>query len=272
MSEKIKQTVEFIRSKTDFIPEIGIILGSGMGELFDDMEIQCSIDYKSIPNFPVTTVEGHNGRLIFGVLSGKNVVVMSGRFHFYEGYKMDEIALPIRVMKMLGIKILLQTNAAGGLNPDYKVGDLMIFKDHINLIPTNPLIGMNDNSLGPGFLDMSEAYDKTLISLAENIAKDLNISYHVGTFVALSGPMFETPAEQKYLRIIGADAVAMSTVPEVIAARHLDIKCFAVSLITNISSGSNPVETPHEEVLRVAREAGKNVGMLLNKLIEKIKS
>src|SRR5665213_436121 len=144
MSEKIKQTVEFIRSKTDFIPDIGIILGSGMGNLFDEMEIHCLIDYKSIPNFPVTTVEGHDGRLIFGVLSGKNVVVMSGRFHFYEGYTMKEIALPIMVLIMLGIKFLIQTNAAGGLNPDYKVGDLMIFKDHINLIPTNPLIGPND--------------------------------------------------------------------------------------------------------------------------------
>src|ERR1035437_2025056 len=212
MSEKIKQTVEFIRSKTDFVPEIGIILGSGMGELFNDMDIICSIDYKTIPNFPITTVEGHNGRLIFGVLSGKKVVVMSGRFHFYEGYTMNEIALPLRVMKMLGINTLLQTNATGGLNPDYKVGDLMIFKDHINLTPTNPLIGPNDKSLGQRFPDMSNTYDRTLISLAEKIAKDLNISFHVGIFVALPGPMFETPAEQKYLRIIGADAVAMSTV------------------------------------------------------------
>lgn len=272
MSEKIKQTVEFIRTKTDFVPEIGIILGSGMGDLFNDMEIICSVDYKTIPNFPITTVEGHNGSLIFGIISEKKVIVMSGRFHFYEGYTMNEIALPIRVMKMLGINTLLQTNASGGLNADYKVGDLMIFKDHINLIPTNPLIGPIDKNLGERFPDMSEAYDRTLISLAEKIAKDLNISFHVGVFVALSGPMFETPAEQKYLRIIGADAVAMSTVPEVITARHLGIKCFAVSLITNISSESNSLETPHEEVLRVAKEAGKNAGVLLKRLIAEIKS
>ena len=270
MSEKIKQIFEFIRTKTDFIPEIGIILGSGMGELFDDMEIHYSIAYNLIPNFPITTVKGHQGRLIFGIISGRKVVVMSGRLHFYEGYSMNEIALPIRVMKLFGIKFLLQTNAAGGLNTDYKVGDLMIFNDHINLIPTNPLIGANDDNLGPRFPDMSEVYDKNLISLADKFAKDLNISFHVGVFVALSGPMFETPAEQNYLRIIGADAVAMSTVTEVITARHLGIKCFALSLITNISSGSNPLETPHEEVLRVANETGKNVGILLKKLIEEI--
>jgi purine-nucleoside phosphorylase len=271
MSEKIKETAEFIRAKTDFVPEIGIVLGSGMSDLLDDMDIKFSVEYKMIPNFPVTTVIGQGRKLIFGILSGKNVVVMSGRFHFYEGYTMNEIALPIRVLKMLGINILLQTNAAGGLNPDYKVGDLMIFKDHINLIPTNPLIGKNDDSMGPRFPDMSEAYDKSLISLAEKIARDLNISFHAGTFVALSGPMFETPAEQNYLRIIGADAVAMSTVPEVITARHLGIKCFAVSLITNISSANNnSSETPHEEVLRVAKETGKNVGTLLKELIRKL--
>jgi purine-nucleoside phosphorylase len=231
------------------------------------MEISHSIDYSSIPNFLVSTVEGHNGKLIFGKLGGKKVVVMQGRFHYYEGYSMQQLALPIRVLKFLGINTLFLSCASGSLNPNYNVGDLMIFDDHINLLPGNPLIGPNNPEFGIRFPDMSTPYNKDLIQKAVKISKDLSIKTHVGVFVSVHGPSLETRAEYKYLHLIGADAVAMSTVPEVIAARHLGINCFAVAIITNSGIPDEVKETTHEEVLKVAGEAEVKVTTLFKNLL-----
>ncbi|MBT7481067.1 MAG: purine-nucleoside phosphorylase, partial [Flavobacteriales bacterium] len=218
MLQNIKESANFIIQKTNFNPEIGIILGTGLGELVSEIEIQYSIPYNEIPHFPLSTVEGHSGRLILGTLGGKNVVAMQGRFHFYEGYSMEKVTFPVRVMKFLGIKDLILSNASGGVNPDYEVGDLMILEDHICLIP-NPLIGENLDELGPRFPDMSQPYDKNMIQLAEQIASENNLPVQKGVYVALTGPTLETPAEYKYMRIIGGDTVGMSTAPEVIVAR-----------------------------------------------------
>ena len=267
MSETIKQIVDFIKKDVKVKPDVGIILGSGMAGLVHEMEVLHSIDYSSIPNFLVSTVEGHNGKLIFGILGCKNVVVMQGRFHYYEGYTMQQLALSIRVLKYLGINTLLLSCASGGLNPSYQVGDLMIFEDHINLMPGNPLIGPNNPEFGVRFPDMSAPYHKELIQKALNISKDSGIKAHLGVFVAVPGPSLETRAEYRYLRSIGADAVAMSTVPEVIAARHLGIDCFAVAIITNAGIPDEVKETTHEEVLKVAAEAEIKVTTLFKKLL-----
>jgi len=267
---KIKQTAAFLKDKTGFTPEIGIVLGSGLGGLVEEIEIHHSISYSSIPNFPVSTVEGHAGNLVFGMLSGKKVMAMQGRFHYYEGYTMQDVTFPIRVMKKIGVRRLILSNASGGMNPDYKVGDIVFIKDHINLMPTNPLIGKNYDELGPRFPDMSEPYDPKMISLAKKIADEHNIRSHVGTFAALTGPCFETPAEYRFLRIIGADIVAMSTVPEVIVARHSGIPCFAISVVTDLG-GFEPIQKiTLEEVLAVAsaseREMTKIIKMMLAEL------
>jgi len=266
MLEKIESTVSFIQSKVDESPEVGIILGTGLGGLVNDIEISHSIAYEEIPNFPVSTVEGHSGRLIFGKLGGKQIVAMQGRFHFYEGYAMHEVTFPVRVMKLLGIHTLLVSNASGGLNPDFEIGDLMILNDHINLIP-NPLIGKNIDELGPRFPDMSEPYAKSLIAKAKEIAAANGIKVQEGCYVGTTGPTLETPKEYQYFRIIGGDAVGMSTVPEVIVARQMDIPCFAISIITDMGVPGQIVEVTHEDVQQVAEKAEPKMTRIMEELL-----
>lgn len=269
MLEKIKNTASFIRKKIDADPEIGVILGTGLGGMINDINIQTTIDYEDIPDFPISTVEGHHGRLIFGTLGGKQIVAMQGRFHYYEGYNMGQVTYPVRVMKMLGIKRLIVSNASGGVNPDYEVGDLMIMNDHINLLP-NPLIGENIDELGNRIVDMSEPYDHAMIEKAEKIAAENNIKVQKGCYVATSGPTLETPKEYQYFRIIGGDAVGMSTVPEVIVARHMDIPCFAVSIITDLGVPGKIEKISHEDVQRAAEKVEPQMTFLMEKLISNL--
>ena len=266
MLQKIKESAEFLQNKTNSQPKVGIILGTGLGGLVNEIDIKHSISYKDIPNFPLSTVEGHSGRLIFGNLGGKGVVAMQGRFHFYEGYPMDKVTFPVRVMKLLGIENLVVSNASGGVNPDYEVGDLMILSDHINLIP-NPLIGENIAELGPRFPDMSDAYCPILIAKAEAIAKNNNISVRKGVYIALTGPTLETPAEYKYMRIIGGDTVGMSTAPEVIVARHMNIPCFAISVITDLGVPGKIKKVTHEDVQNVAEITEPKLTLIIKELI-----
>jgi len=269
MLQNIKESANFINENTNFNPEIGIILGTGLGGLVSEIEIEHSLPYNEIPNFPLSTVEGHSGRLILGVLGGKKVVAMQGRFHFYEGYSMEKVTFPVRVMKFLGIKNLILSNASGGVNPDYEVGDLMILEDHICLIP-NPLIGENLDELGPRFPDMSEPYEKNMIQLAEQIASENNLPVQKGVYVALTGPTLETPAEYKYMRIIGGDTVGMSTAPEVIVARHMGIPCFAMSVITDLGVPGKIQKVTHEEIQKVSEVAEPKLTLIIKKLISKI--
>ena len=269
MLQTIKETASFISNKTKFNPEIGIILGTGLGGLVSEIEIKHTIPYNEIPNFPVSTVEGHSGRLILGTLGNKNVVAMQGRFHFYEGYTMEKVTFPVRVMKLLGIKNLIVSNASGGVNPDYEVGDLMILEDHICLIP-NPLIGENIDELGPRFPDMSESYDKNLIKVAEDIAAKNNLPLKKGVYVSLTGPTLETPAEYKHMRIIGGDTVGMSTAPEVIVARHMNIPCFAMSVITDLGVPGKIQKVTHEEIQKVSELAEPKLTLIIKELISKI--
>ena len=268
MLKKIEEATNFINSFSEFNPEIGIILGTGLGGLVKEIDIKHSIPYEEIPHFPVSTVEGHQGRLILGTLSGKKVVAMQGRFHYYEGYSMQELTFPVRVMKYLGIQKLLVSNAAGGMNPNFEIGDIMIIDDHINLFPSNPLIGKNYDELGPRFPDMSVPYDLDIIKTIEKVAAELNIKVQKGTYIGVSGPTFETPAEYKYMSIIGGDAVGMSTVPEVIVARHMGIPCFAFSVITDLGVDGKIVEVSHEEVQKVAQASEKTLSFLVKKLFE----
>jgi purine-nucleoside phosphorylase len=267
MLEQIKNTTTFIQSKISTTPEIGIILGTGLGGLVKEIKISHTINYEDIPNFPVSTVEGHSGKLIFGVLGGKNVVAMQGRFHYYEGYTMQQVTFPVRVMKLLGIQQLFISNAAGGTNPDFEIGDLMIINDHINFFPNNPLIGKNISELGPRFPDMSEPYSKKIISIAKKVAATNHIKIQEGVYLGLSGPTFETPAEYKMIRTLGADAVGMSTVPEVIVARHMNIPCFAISIITDLGVEGKIVEITHEEVLQVAAQSEKKMTLLMKEMM-----
>lgn len=269
MLEKIKSTVSYIQDKTKFNPEVGIILGTGLGGLVKEIKIEHSLDYDSIPDFPVSTVDGHRGRLIFGELGGKKIVAMQGRFHFYEGYPMEMVTFPVRVLKFLGIKTLFVSNASGGVNPDYEIGDLMIINDHINLI-TNPLIGKHIPEFGARFPDMSEPYDHALIEKAKGIAKNLNLKVQEGCYVATTGPTFETPKEYQYFRIIGGDAVGMSTVPEVIVARQMGIPCFAISIITDLGVPGKIVQVTHEEVQKVAALAETKMTLIMKELISKL--
>jgi purine-nucleoside phosphorylase len=270
MLTAIKETTEFIQKQIPFVPEAGIILGTGLGGLVKDIEIIHQIKYSEIPHFPVSTVEGHKGNLIFGKLAGRNIVAMQGRFHFYEGYSMQEITLPVRVLKFLGIKCLFVSNASGGMNPSFKVGDLMIINDHINLFGTNPLIGKNIDELGPRFPDMSEAYNKKLVEMALSVANELGIEVKQGVYAGVTGPTFETPAEYKYIRAIGADAVGMSTVPEIIVARHMGIDCFAISVITDSGVPGQIVEITHEEVQDVAGKAAPKLSSIIKKMLQKL--
>jgi len=266
MLDKIKETTAFIQSKIDATPSIGIILGTGLGGLVKEIKIKTVLEYKDILSFPLSTVEGHSGKLIYGTLGGKTVVAMQGRFHFYEGYDMKQVTFPVRVMKSLGITNLFVSNASGGVNPDFEIGDLMILNDHINLFPTNPLMGKNYPELGPRFPDMSETYNKSLIQKAKEIAAKNNIKIQEGVYAGMSGPCLETPAEYKYMRIIGADAVGMSTVPEVIAARHGGIPCFAISIITDLGVPGKIVKVTHEDVQNVAEVAEPKMSLIMREL------
>jgi len=271
MIEKIKATAAFLKEQTHFEPLVGIILGSGLGGLVDSIEIKHSFHYNEIPDFPVSTVEGHQGRLIFGTLEGKNVVAMQGRFHYYEGYTMQQVTFPVRVLKMLGIRYLFLSNAAGGLNPAFEVGDLMIIKDQINMFPENPLRGKNIDELGTRFPEMSEPYNKTLITKAKQIATDNNIKFQTGVYVGSAGPTLETPAEYRMFRILGADSTGMSTVPEVIVARHMGIECFAISVITNLAVIDNfDKGATHDEVQNAAGKAQPKMTLIFRELIKSL--
>ena len=269
MLETIKETVSFIKSKVPEAPEVGIVLGTGLGGLVREIEIEKELGYREIPNFPVSTVEGHDGRLIFGHINGKRIVAMQGRFHYYEGYSMEEVIFPVRVMKFLGIRYLFLSNASGGVNPDYEIGDLMILTDHINLLP-NPLIGKHIPEFGTRFPDMSEPYDHSLITLAEEIAGENDIPVQKGVYLATSGPTYETPAEYRHFRIIGADAVGMSTIPETIAARQMDISCFAISIVTDLGVPGKIEKVTHEAVQEVAAVAEKKMTLIMKNMIGRI--
>ncbi|MDR1056415.1 MAG: purine-nucleoside phosphorylase [Prevotellaceae bacterium] len=269
MLGQIKVTADFIRSKVKQIPENAIILGTGLGGLVTKIDNPLSIEYSDIPNFPVSTVEGHCGQLIFGTLGGKNVMAMQGRIHFYEGYDMKQVTFPVRIMQQLGFKRLFVSNASGGLNLDYQIGDLMIIRDHINLMP-NPLLGRNDDHLGVRFPDMSKPYDLQLIELAEKVAMQQNIKLHKGVYVGTTGPTFETPAEYKYFRIIGGDVVGMSTVPEVIVARHAGIPVFALSIVTDIGVEGKIVEVSHEEVQREGAKAEVKMTAIITEMLKQL--
>lgn len=269
MIEKIQETAAYIRSKVDVIPTTAIILGTGLGALVDHITDKKFIPYTEIPNFPVSTVEGHSGNLIFGRLGNKPVIAMQGRFHYYEGYDMKQVTFPVRVMKELGVDTLFVSNAAGGMNKEFKVGDIMIICDHINLFPENPLRGKNDNRLGPRFPAMIEAYDHELIKLADEIAAEKEIRVMHGVYVGVTGPTFETPAEYEAYRIMGGDAVGMSTVPEVIVANHAGMKVFGVSVITDLG-GKDVTEVPtHEDVQRAAEQAQPKMMEIMRELVER---
>lgn len=269
MLNRIDSITQFLKNKIPFTPKVGIILGTGLGGLVEKIEIEQTIPYDEIPDFPLSTVEGHKGKLILGKLSGTNVIAMQGRFHFYEGYSIKEVTMPVRVMKKLGIEQLIISNASGGVNPDYEVGDLMILNDHINLIPS-PLIGANLDEFGPRFPDMSDTYDKGMIATALSIGKDNGIRVFEGVYAAVTGPCLETPAEYKYLRIIGSDTVGMSTVPEVIVARHMQIPCFAISVITDLGVEGKIKKVSHEEIQKVAEVAEPKLTLIIEELIKTI--
>jgi purine-nucleoside phosphorylase len=269
MLEKINETTEFLKSKGIINPDVGIILGTGLGGLTAKIENRIEIDYKDIPNFPIPTVTGHAGKLIFGDFGKKKIVAMKGRFHYYEGYGHAEVTLPVRILKYLGIKCLFLSNAAGGVNPDFRIGDIMIITDHISLLP-NPLIGPNDDRIGTRFPDMGEAYDRYLVKKALLIAQENNIRIHKGIYLSTSGPTFETPAEYKFFRIIGADAVGMSTTPEVIIAHHMNLPCFAVSIITDLGVEGKIEYTTHESVLKEAAKTESRMTTIMTHMISSL--
>ena len=270
MLKEINEAVNFIKSKYNTQPSVGIVLGSGLGSFTGEMEIESEIPYTDIPHFPVSTVEGHSGKLIFGTLSGKKVVAMAGRFHYYEGYTTAEVVFPIRVLKFLGIETLIISNAAGGINTTFSVGDLMIIKDHISLLTLNPLLGKNEDEFGPRFPDMSEPYKNNLISKAKKIAAENNIAVKEGVYIGVTGPTFETRAEYKMLNILGGDAVGMSTVQEVIAAVHMGLPVFAMSVITDIGIREEENTITHEEVLQAAKDSEPKMTLIFKQLIAQL--
>ncbi len=267
MWNQVQETVSFIKQKTNFTPEYGVILGSGLGSFTDDIQIEFTLPYGEISNFPVSTVQGHKGALVFGTIGAKKVVAMQGRFHFYEGYSMQEVTFPVRVMKFLGVEKLIVSNASGGVNANFKVGSVIILKDHINMMPEHPLRGKNDERFGPRFVNMSEPYSKKMIAKAKELAGKLNIKVHDGIYLGLQGPTFETLAEYKMVKILGADCVGMSTVPEVIVARHMNMECFGLSVITDMGNEENIETVSHDEVLEAAKKAEPNVRSLIKELI-----
>lgn len=269
MLARIQETAAFLKDRMHTQPETAIVLGSGLGKLVDEIDIELEIAYSDIPNMPVSTVEGHAGKLLFGKLGGKDIMAMQGRFHFYEGYSMKEVTFPIRVMHALGIKNLIVSNAAGGMNPEFSIGDLMIIEDHINGFPDNPLRGKNIEP-GPRFPSMHEAYDKQFIAIVEQASKELGIKVHKGVYVGTQGPSFETPAEYRMFRSWGADAVGMSTVPEVIVAVHCGLRVFGISVITDLGGFGEVVEVSHEEVQEAADAAQPKMTALMRELIKKM--
>jgi len=268
MWNKVQDTVKFLQEKGITKLDYGIILGTGLGNLVEKINIEIAIPYEEIPNFPVSTVQGHSGELIFGSIGTKKVVAMRGRFHYYEGWTMEQTIFPVRVMKFLGVENLIVSNASGGVNPLFKVGDIMLITDHINFMPVHPLHGENDERFGPRFVDMHEAYSKKMIVKMEQIASKLNIPIQKGIYLALQGPTFETPAEYKMVKILGADAVGMSTVPEVIAAKHLGMICFGISVITDLGVEGIVEAVSHEEVQAAAKLSEKAVGELVEEFIK----
>lgn len=268
--DQIEDAVSFIKKYYTAAVPIGIILGTGLGNLGNQIEVELEIDYKDIPHFPVSTVESHSGKLLFGTLSGKKVIAMRGRFHYYEGYSMKEVTFPVRVMKKLGVKTLLVSNACGGLNPEQEVGEVMIITDHINLFTENPLRGKNYDELGPRFPDMSDAYSKDLISKAMKIGEKHGIKLHQGVYAGVEGPNLETPAEYKYLRIIGGDAVGMSTVPEVLVARHSGIQVFGISAITDLGVEGRIHKVELADVLAAAGKAEPVMSLVMRELVGQI--
>lgn len=269
--QKINESVDFINTKIQFKPYIGLILGSGLGGLADKIENAVKISYSDIPNFPVSTVKGHAGQLVIGDLGGKKVIAMQGRFHFYEGYPLDQVTFPIRVMIKLGVKKLIVTNAAGGCNPDFMPGDLMIINDHINFTGQNPLNGNNLDELGPRFLDMSYAYDRGLMQIAKDAGKKLNTDLKEGVYMWFTGPTYETPAEVRLAVTLGADAVGMSTVPEVIVANHENVQVLGISCITNMASGILDQPLNHEEVVVTSLLVKDKFEGLILEILETIK-
>jgi purine-nucleoside phosphorylase len=267
MWEQVQETVSFIKEKTNFTPEYGVILGSGLGSFTDDIQIEFTLPYAEIPNFPVSTVQGHKGALVFGTIGTKKVVAMQGRFHFYEGYSMKEVTFPVRVMKYLGVEKLIVSNASGGVNSNYNVGDIVLIKDHVNMMPEHPLRGKNDERFGPRFVNMSEPYSKNMIAKAKELAKKLNIEVKDGIYLGLQGPTFETLAEYKMVKNIGADCVGMSTVPEVIVARHMEMETFGLSVITDMGNEESIETISHDEVLEAAKSAEPKVRLLIRELI-----
>lgn len=267
MWEQVQETVSYIKERIDLTPEYGVILGSGLGSFTDEMKVEYTLPYDEIPNFPVSTVQGHKGALVFGTIGGKKVVAMQGRFHFYEGYSMTEVTFPVRVMKFLGVEKLVVSNASGGVNPSYKVGSIVMITDHINMTPEHPLRGKNDERFGPRFVNMSEPYSRKMIAKATELAKELNIEVHEGIYLGLQGPTFETLAEYKMVKILGADCVGMSTVPEVIVARHMDLETFGISVITDMGNEESIGTISHDEVLEAAKEAEPKVRSLIKELI-----
>ena len=273
MYEKIQATAAWLKEKMPSNPTTAIILGTGLGRLAEEIEITLAIEYKDIPNFPISTVEGHRGQFIFGKLGGVDIIAMKGRFHYYEGYSMQEVTFPIRVMYELGIKTLFVSNAAGGMNPGFKIGDLMVITDHINFFPEHPLRGKNYPT-GPRFPDMHETYDPALIKLAGQIAREKKIRLQYGVYVGVQGPTFETPAEYRMYRTLGGDTVGMSTVPEVIVAHHCGIRTFGISVVTDLGGFDNPVEVSHEEVQEAADKAQPIMTEIMREMIvrsEKLK-
>lgn len=268
MLVKIKETAEFIKNVINDTPDFAIILGSGLGKLKNEISPKFVIDYTDIPNFPKTTVVGHSGSLIYGILEGKKVLLMNGRFHYYEGHDMQTVVFPIRVFHLLGIKNLIVSNASGGVNKDFQVADVMLIKDHINMMPEHPLRGKNLDEFGPRFVDMSETYNLKMLEIAEKIASENNIDIKKGVYVSLQGPTFETPSEYGLVRAIGGDAVGMSTVPEVIVAKHQGMNCFGISIITDLGGPEIAFNVSHEEVLQAANKAMPKVITIVKGLVK----
>src|SRR6218665_282288 len=269
MWEKVHETVNYIKEKTNFTPEYGVILGSGLGSFTNDLKVDFTLPYDEIPNFPVSTVEGHKGALVFGTIGDKKVVAMQGRFHFYEGYDMKEVTFPVRVMKYIGVQKLIVSNASGGVNPNYKVGSIVIIKDHINMLPEHPLRGKNDERFGPRFVNMSEPYSRKMIAKAKEIAYELEIDVKDGVYLGLQGPTFETLSEYKMVKAMGGDCVGMSTVPEVIVARHMELETFGISVITDMGDEESIDTITHAEVLEAAKKAEPLVRNLIGELIKR---
>ena len=271
MLEKIQETATFLREKMHTSPETAIILGTGLGSLVHEITDKYEISYKDIPNFPVSTVEGHSGKLIFGKLGNKDIMAMQGRFHFYEGYDMQKVTFPVRVMKELGVETVVVTNAAGGVNTSFEPGDLMLISDHINFMGTNPLIGPNDSEMGVRFPDMSTSYTVELREMAKQVAADLNIKVQEGVYVGMTGPVYETPAEIRMLRTLGGDAVGMSTVPEVIVARHAGMKVLGISCISNMAAGILDQPLHHDEVIETTERVKANFLALVKAIVKQMK-